>query len=85
MAFVYVRVSVCELSSSHACSVHYACCAYVMFACCLLYLDVSEEMWTALHLPASELKIVFLFPTVMLVAREALMELRTKMKGWLTM
>ncbi len=48
------------------------------------YLDKREEMWVALHLPACELKIVFLLPTVMLIARKALMELKTKRKERLT-
>lgn len=48
---------------------------HLMHICCLLYLNKSEEMWIALHLPACEFKVVFLFPTVMLIRREALMEL----------
>lgn len=46
-----------------------------------LYLNISEEMWVALHLPARELEIVFLLPAVMLIGGETLMELRTKRKG----
>lgn len=45
-----------------------------------MYLDESEEMLVALHLPACELKIVFLLPTVMLIGREALMELEAQKK-----
>lgn len=51
-----------------------------MDLCCLLYLDKSEEMWVAIHLPPCELKVVFFFPTVMLIGREALMELGKKGK-----
>lgn len=77
---VYVR----ELSSSHArVFVFRAVHAVRMDVCCLLYLDVSEEMQVALHLPACELKIVFLLPTVMLIGREALMELGIKRERWL--
>ncbi len=77
-----VSVHVFELSSSHARvfvfrTVH----AVRTDACYVLYLDVCEEMQVALHLPACELKIVFLLPTVMLIGREALVELGIKRKG----
>lgn len=42
------------------------------------YLDVGEEMWVTLHVPACKLKVVFLFPTVQPIWREALVELETK-------
>lgn len=45
-----------------------------------VYLDENKEMWVALHLSARKLQTVFLFPAVMLVAGEALGELRTGKK-----
>lgn len=41
----------------------------------LSYLYKSGEMWVALHLPPSELEVVFLLPAVVLIGREALTEL----------
>lgn len=45
-----------------------------------VYLNENKEMWVALHLPACKLQTVFLFPAVMLIAREALRELQAGRK-----
>lgn len=42
-----------------------------------VYLDENKEMWVALHLPPCKFQTVFLLPAVMLIAGEALRELKT--------
>lgn len=44
------------------------------------HLDEGVEVWVALHLPACELQVVLLLPTVVLIGEEALRELETNKK-----
>lgn len=54
------------------------CISRIRVTSASLYLNIDREMGVVLHLPACELQVVFLLPTVMLIGRETFMELETK-------
>lgn len=56
---------------------HYVCFHHLRG----VYLDENKEMRVALHLPPCKFQTVFLFPAVMLIAGEALRELKTGEKN----